>query len=83
MPRYKLATNQEMFDLLFYLIDKLNSAGQQELWSLIMSLRTNPRVYMNIVGLSGLDELVSPETSVFKQLYCLQIMFSLVQDYSV
>lgn len=35
LPRYKLSTSMEIFDLLFSLIEKLSNGGQDDIWSLI------------------------------------------------
>jgi hypothetical protein len=53
------------------------------LWGLIASLRTNPRIYVNLLTINSIEELTSSNMSAYKLLYCLQIMESFIGEYQV
>ena len=84
MPRYKVAENQTLFDLLLSLLDYEGEVGSRALEAINM-LTTNPVLYRNVLSLNGTSieekfnwSLIFDDTNVHKMLYSLEIVESLL-----
>ena len=65
-----------------HLIDHVPSSSQEEMWPLIAQLRTNPKIYRELLSLEGLEKKLDLEnSSIFQVLYQLQIIDSFINEY--
>jgi hypothetical protein len=52
------------------------------MWPLITQLRTNPKIYRELLSLEGLDNKLDLEnSSIYEVLYQLQIIDSFINEY--
>ncbi len=87
LPRYILSKNPKSFALFFKILD-LGEFAAEQTWNLITRLSTNEEIYQNILGMkaetlpnNNLDWSKLIETkSVYRLLYCLQIIESLLEN---
>jgi hypothetical protein len=64
------------------LIEHVPSSSQEEMWPLITQLRTNPKIYRELLSLEGLDNKLDLEnSSIYEVLYQLQIIDSFINEY--
>ena len=80
MPRYKIATNEKLFDSLMSLLNLQQDVSQRAL-ELIRMLATNPILYNRVLSLKPQDEeskfswsTIFDENNVHKVLYSLEIV---------
>lgn len=79
LTRYKLSNNMDQFSILFELLQN----GFEEVWSLITVLRTNPEIYVSILTQDESFFKNLDSQNMFMQLYTLQIIEQLLNEYSV
>ncbi len=49
LPRASLTADQEAFNELLHLIENVPGSSQEEMWPLITQLRTNPKIYEQLL----------------------------------
>lgn len=76
-----MSADQDNFNELINLIEHVPSSSQEEMWPLITQLRTNPKIYSQLLTLEGLEKLDLEKTSIFEVLYQLQIIDSFINEY--
>lgn len=89
LPRSKLSRSHELFEQVLDLVDAATGDEAEALWNLLMGLPTNERMETQILnnedidGLLGLtsDQGAPGRSSMFRVLYSLQIIQSLVFEY--
>jgi hypothetical protein len=89
LPRAKLAQNHLVFQSLLDLVEKAQGDEAEGIWDLLMSLPTNQQIEGQILKNENLEELLSlhgdaggdREPSMFRVLYCLQIIKSLIFEH--
>jgi len=65
-----------------HLIEHVPSSSQEEMWPLITQLRTNPKIYKELLSLEGFDEKLDLDrSSIFEVLYQLQIIDYFINEY--
>lgn len=78
LPRSLIADNTEQLEMLFNLQSEDQNSNEQ-IWKLISSLKTNSTIYKTLLKAEDPAEELSPNKSVFKLQYYLQIVKHLLQ----
>ncbi len=81
LPRCKLSNNQEFMNELIQILQILPIQAQDEMWQLIVQLRTNPVSYSQILSSNCVQYLSEQSDNMAKLLYSLQIVDSFVNEY--
>ncbi|CDW89068.1 ubiquitin carboxyl-terminal hydrolase family protein [Stylonychia lemnae] len=86
MPRYRLARNDYYFSSLFKLLESQNEIATSA-WHLIKQLSTKPDLMQKIEMLNQRSDFkweeIFDQSNIYKMLYVLQIIESLLEDSSV
>lgn len=89
LPRSKLSKERGLFDQMMDLVEAATGDEAEALWTLLMSLPTNDAMQAQILANDGIESLLGLSSdqiprangSLYRVLYCLQIIQSLVFEY--
>ena len=86
LARSKISAQEEVFDQLLQLVEHSKGTEADGIWNLINNLETNKNIYEKILGNENIDELFNIQgegSNLYRVLYCIQIIQSLIYEYKV